>query len=231
VEIGATVQLQDPIDERLKVTVNIAEIRQKFVHAGLDESSVAHDPYEQFGRWFHAAKAAGLHLPNAMILATADERGAPSARAVLLKDYDPSGFVFYTNYASRKGRELAANPNACLLFSWEELERQVRIEGTVEKVTAAESDEYFASRPLGSRLGAWASPQSEVLPDRAALEARLADAKRRYGDDVPRPPHWGGFRVRPVAIEFWQGRDSRLHDRIRYRRNGQSAWKIERLAP
>jgi len=211
--------------------VSIADLRQKYTHAGLDERSVEADPYRQFEHWFHAATSAGLHLPNALILATADAQGMPSARAVLLKSYDPGGFVFYTNYSSRKGRELAANPRACLLFSWVDLERQVRIEGPVEKVSAAESDEYFASRPPGSRLGAWASPQSEVLPDRAALEARLAEAKQRYGDDVPRPPHWGGYRVAPVAIEFWQGREDRLHDRIRYRRDGQSAWKIERLAP
>jgi len=211
--------------------MNIAELRHKYTQAGLDEASVAADPFKQFERWFHAATAAGLHLPNALILATADEHGAPSARAVLLKDYDQNGFVFYTNYASRKGRELEANPHACLLFSWEELERQVRIEGPVEKVSAGESDEYFATRPLGSRLGAWASPQSEVLPDRAALEKRLDDAKRRFGDAVPRPPHWGGFRVVPHAIEFWQGRESRLHDRIRYRRDANCRWIIERLAP
>jgi pyridoxamine 5'-phosphate oxidase len=211
--------------------VNIAELRHKFMQAGLDEQSVAADPFKQFERWFHATNASGLHLPNALILATADEHGVPAARAVLLKDYDQNGFVFYTNYLSRKGRELDANPNACLLFSWEELERQVRIEGPVEKVSATESDQYFATRPLGSRLGAWASPQSEVLPDRAALEARLADAKQRYGDAVPRPPHWGGFRVAPHTIEFWQGRENRLHDRIRYRRGETADWTIERLAP
>ena len=201
------------------------------MQAGLDEASVAADPFEQFERWFDATAAAGLHLPNALVLATADARGIPCARAVLLKDYDRNGFVFYTNYLSRKGRELDANPNACLLFSWEELERQVRIEGRVGKVSDAESDEYFATRPLGSRLGAWASPQSEVVPDRAALEARFADAKRRFGDAVPRPPHWGGYRIVPQAIEFWQGRENRLHDRICYRRGESSGWTVERLAP
>ena len=201
------------------------------MQAGLDEKSAAADPFKQFERWFNAARAAGLHLPNALILATANAQGIPSARAVLLKGYDQGGFVFYTNYASRKGREIAANPNACLLFSWVDLERQIRIEGPVRKVSASESDEYFASRPLGSRLGAWASPQSETVPNRAALEARFADAQRRFGDAVPRPPHWGGYRVIPHAREFWQGRENRLHDRLCYRREGDAQWTIERLAP
>ena len=211
--------------------VNIPDLRHEYVQAGLDEQSAAADPFKQFERWFDAATAAGLHLPNALILATADARGMPSARAVLLKGYDESGFVFYTNYASRKGRELTANPHACLLFSWVELERQVRVEGTVQKVSASESDEYFALRPLGSRLGAWASPQSETVPNRAALEARFADAQRRFGDAVPRPPHWGGYRVIPHAMEFWQGRENRLHDRLLYRREGDGHWTMERLAP
>jgi len=201
------------------------------MRAGLDEASVAADPLLQFEGWFRAATDAGLYLPNALTLATADAAGIPCARAVLLKGHDSDGFVFYTNYLSRKGREFNTNPNACLLFSWEELQRQVRIEGTVAKVSGAESDEYFATRPLGSRLGAWASPQSEVLPDRAALETRLADATRRFGDAVPRPPHWGGYRLWPHTIEFWQGREDRLHDRIRYRRGENSNWVIDRLAP
>lgn len=211
--------------------MGIAELRKEYMAAGLDERQVEADPYVQFEQWFRAAGAAGLHLPNAMTLATADAVGRPTARAVLMKGYDTRGFVFFTNFHSRKGRELADNARAGLLFSWIELERQVRIDGQVERIRDDESDEYFATRPLGSRLGAWASPQSEVIASRAALEARFAEAKHRYGEKVPRPPHWGGFRVRPVEIEFWQGRDDRLHDRIVYRRSGDSAWKVERLAP
>ena len=207
-----------------------SDLRHKFMHAGLDEASVAADPFKQFERWFHAATAAGVHLPNAMSLATADASGRPSVRAVLLKGYDVAGFVFYTNYSSRKGRELAANPHACLLFSWVELERQVRIEGRVGKVSDAESDEYFASRPLGSRLGAWASPQSRPLPNRLLLASKVAAIMLRYGTAPPRPPHWGGYRVRPDAIEFWQGRPDRLHDRLRYVKQ-DAGWIIERLAP
>lgn len=211
--------------------MNISDLRQEYMRSGLDEKDAAADPFAQFAGWFDEAITSGLHLPNAVMLATADPRGVPSARAVLLKGYDPGGFVFYTNYSSRKGREIGANPHACLLFSWVELERQVRIEGQVHKVSAEESDAYFASRPLGSRLGAWASPQSETVPDRAALEVSFADAQRRFGNAVPRPAHWGGYRLVPNAIEFWQGRENRLHDRLRYRRNPGSGWTIERLAP
>jgi pyridoxamine 5'-phosphate oxidase len=168
--------------------------------------------------------------PTAMTLATVGEGERPSARIVLLKGVDPKGFVFYTNYESRKGRELAARPVAALTFLWKELERQVRIEGRVEKVSAEESDAYYGTRPLGSRIGAWASPQSEVLESRAWLEARWTDLASRHGDDPPRPPHWGGYRVMPDLVEFWQGRLSRLHDRIVYRRDAGS-WKVSRLAP
>ena len=210
--------------------MRIADIRQEYMRAGLVEKDIAADPFKQFDRWFHDALKAELPLPNAMTLATATPPGRPSARQVLLKGVDARGFVFYTNYASRKARELAANPYAALVFAWAELERQVRIEGAVEKVSAEESDAYFDSRPLGSRLGAWASPQSMVLPDRLTLATKVAAIVLRYGKHPPRPLHWGGYRVLPEAIEFWQGRRNRLHDRLLYTKQA-AGWKIERLAP
>jgi pyridoxamine 5'-phosphate oxidase len=210
--------------------MRIADIRQEYMRAGLVEKDAAADPFKQFDRWFHDALQAELPLPNAMTLATATAAGRPSARAVLLKGVDAGGFVFYTNYASRKARELAANPYAALVFVWAELERQVRIEGAIEKVSAEESDAYFESRPLGSRLGAWASPQSMVLPDRLTLATKVAAIVLRYGKHPPRPLHWGGYRVLPEAIEFWQGRRNRLHDRLLYTKQA-GGWKIERLAP
>jgi len=210
--------------------MNIADLRREYMLGGLSEADADPDPFAQFERWMHDAIDAGLPLANAMTLATVSAQGTPDARAVLLKGVDGGGFVFYTNYLSRKGRQLGANRAACLVFLWSAIERQVRIEGPVEKIAAAESDAYFASRPLGARIAAWASAQSERVPDRAALEDALQQMKARHGDHPPRPPHWGGYRLAPSAIEFWQGRENRLHDRLLYRR-AQGAWTIERLAP
>ena len=210
--------------------MEIADLRQEYMRESLDEKDVARDPHAQFDRWFKEAIAAKMPILNSMTLATVAAGGRPSARIVLLKGVDARGFVFYTNYASRKGAELASNPQAALLFHWTELEREVRIEGRIEKVSAQESDDYFASRPLGSRHAAIASPQSAVVANRAELEALFAEADKVYGDSPVRPPHWGGYRVLPAAIEFWQGRANRLHDRLLYSRI-DAGWKIERLAP
>jgi len=211
--------------------MNITRLREEYAKASLDEGDAATCPYVQFGKWFDEALKARVALPNAMTLATSNLDHGPSARIVLLKGFDTHGFVFFTNYNSRKGRELAGDNRAALVFFWSELERQVRIEGTVSMVDAAESDEYFATRPLGSRLGAWASPQSQPLPDRATLERKLEEVTRRHGDQPSRPPHWGGYRLKPSQLEFWQGRPSRLHDRLSYAALPGGDWKIQRLAP
>jgi len=210
---------------------NIADIRTEYKLRSLSESDVKPDAFEQFTVWWNEALQSDIYEVNAMTLATADKDGHPAARIVLLKGYDKNGFVFFTNYESNKGNSLAENPNACLLFFWKELERQIKIEGVVEKVSEAESDAYFNSRPEGSRIGAWTSPQSKVIAGRDFLEERYLEITSQYKDKaISRPPYWGGYVVKPGKIEFWQGRPSRLHDRILYTKN-ESGWKIERLAP
>ena len=209
---------------------DIAALRKSYERAELDESASDASPLQQFDKWLREAIAAHVPEPNAMTLATVGADGRPSTRIVLIKGYDARGLVWYTNYQSRKGLELAGNPHAALQFHWVELERVVRIEGRVELASAEESDAYYATRPLDSRLGAWASPQSQVIGSRAVLVANAAKAALQHGLTPPRPPHWGGLRLVPQAWEFWQGRKSRLHDRLRYRQDG-SAWVRERLAP
>lgn len=210
----------------------ISNLRKEYTLRTLREQDADPDPLRQFDIWFDEAVRSGLTEPNGMTLATADAAGRPTARIVLLKGYNQRGFVFYTSYDSRKGRELAANPRAALCFWWPELERQVRIEGTVERTTVEESDCYFRSRPRESQLGAWISDQSGVVAGREVLEQRLAELEARYaGREIPRPPHWGGYRLVPDTIEFWQGREARLHDRLCYRRRPEGTWLVERLFP
>jgi pyridoxamine 5'-phosphate oxidase len=210
----------------------VADLRKEYTFQGLSETDVHPNPFEQFKIWFDQALFAQLPEPNAMTIATATTNGKPSARMVLLKDYDERGFVFYTNYESNKGQQLVENPWGAIAFWWAELERQVRIEGRVEKVSPAESEAYFHSRPKASQLGAWASNQSQVIDSREVLERRLQQLKEEYENkEVPRPPNWGGFRVIPTEIEFWQGRPSRLHDRLLYQRSEDGSWRIQRLSP
>ena len=209
----------------------LAAMRRDYASAGLAEADALADPIAQFERWFADARRAEVHEPNAMTLATVDAAGQPAARMVLLKGIDARGLAFFTNRDSRKAKELLANPKAALVFWWGPLQRQVRFEGTIEEVDAAEADAYFASRPKGSQLAAWASAQSSVIEGRAALEAAERAHRERFGEDeVPRPPFWGGYRLVPAVVEFWHGRASRLHDRLRYART-QDGWRIERLAP
>ena len=210
--------------------MNIADIRKDYALRRLEESDADADPLRQFRQWLDEAIRAEVPEPTAMTLATADAAGRPSARVVLLKGVDERGFVFFTNYESRKGAELATRPRAALVFFWKELERQVRIEGDIEKVSAAENDAYYLSRPLGSRIGAWASPQSQGIDSREWLEARVREAEAKHGDNPQRPSHWGGYRLVPDALEFWQGRQSRLHDRIAYKKEA-GVWVRSRLAP
>jgi len=209
--------------------MSIADLRQSYEKGTLLEQDIQTSPFEQFGLWFNQALEQNVPEPTTMTLATADGQGRPSARIVLLKGFDEAGFVFYTNYNSRKGQDLAVQPWASLNFFWQQLERQVRLNGMVDKVTAQESDDYFHSRPLGSRLGAWVSAQSQPTT-LAELEANTAAVQQKYGDQPPRPPHWGGYRLTPEYFEFWQGRPSRLHDRLTFQRSG-TGWALNRISP
>ncbi|MEY3687876.1 MAG: pyridoxamine 5-phosphate oxidase [Bacteroidota bacterium] len=211
--------------------MDISSIRKDYQLKSLSEEDVAANPFDQFAQWWDQAVKSEIDEVNAMTLATVDQHNRPSARIVLLKDFNASGFVFYTNYESDKGKQIEQNPHACLVFFWKELERQVRIEGICEQVSSAESDAYFQSRPIGSRIGASVSPQSRVIADRSILSDRVAAMERQFPTgEIPRPAHWGGYRLIPASIEFWQGRSSRLHDRIKYLRE-DGAWSIVRLAP
>ncbi|MCM1983422.1 pyridoxamine 5'-phosphate oxidase [Lyngbya confervoides] len=212
--------------------LELADLRENYTQAGLIESDLAADPWRQFTQWFQEALGANLIEPNAMTLATVTPEGKPTARIVLLKELDDRGFIFFTNYTSRKAQDLASNPWAALVFLWTALERQVRIEGQVEKIADSETDAYFQTRPRGSQLGAWVSPQSQVISDRQYLEDELDRLTQQYRNQaIPRPPHWGGYRVIPNRIEFWQGRPNRLHDRLCYQIKAEGGWTVERLAP
>lgn len=215
------------------MNTNIAELRKEYTAHSLEMEDVDADPIRQFERWFQEALNAELPEPNAMVLSTADRSGMPSARVVLLKGIEEGHFLFYTNYQSRKGQELEQNPRAALTFLWHDLQRQVRIAGSVERLSPEVSTDYFQSRPKGSQIGAWASPQSQVIDSRAVLQANVEELEAAYAqaEQLPRPEHWGGYRIKPSYVEFWQGRSNRLHDRIVYLRPGEDEWKRERLAP
>lgn len=214
------------------MSAEFEKLRREYKQKFLDEKSMHPDPIVQFGEWFQVAVDAGIDLPNAMVLATASKAGKPAARFVLLKDYDENGFVFYTHSVSAKGRQLEENPQAALIFYWSNLDRQVRIEGKAERTSDREADEYFASRPYDSRISAWAAPQSSVIENREYLEARVEELMQKFTDDsVPRPEDWVGYRVVPDAVEFWQGRENRLHDRVLYTLGGDGKWHLARLAP
>lgn len=218
-------------NENTDIREIVQNLRHDFTKAALEKASARRDPFEQFALWIGEAVEKNLHEPNAMTLSTATPDGFPSSRVVLLRGFDQSGFTFFTNYDSRKGAEIAANPRAALLFYWAPIEKQVRLEGLIEKISEKASDEYFASRPRESRIGAWTSPQSQPIENRRALEEKYAELGERFASgEIERPPNWGGYVLKPVRFEFWQGRASRLHDRLLYTKSGTS-WQIERLAP